>query len=163
MQTFSDIWGADNLLLIAEVGTVHVADLEPVETLAYGRDAVYGSGVEGAAIACKNPALKQDYCQREGYTTPWSWGYAARANLTYNDLLPGTVVTPSLAWRYDVEGYAPSPAPQFVEGRQAVTLAVNFDYLERYNAAVSYTDFFGGDFNPQTDRDFISFTLGAKF
>lgn len=56
----------------------------------------------------------------------------------------------------------PSPAPQFVEGRQAVTLAVNFDYLERYNAAVSYTDF-GGDFNPQTDRDFISFTLGAKF
>ncbi|MBN9906681.1 IS66 family insertion sequence element accessory protein TnpB [Pseudomonas aeruginosa] len=72
-------------------------------------------------------------------------------------------LTPSLAWRYDVEGYAPSPAPQFVEGRQAVTLAVNFDYLERYNAAVSYTDFFGGDFNPQTDRDFISFTLGAKF
>lgn len=163
MQTFSDIWGAENLLLMAEVGAVHVADLEPVQTIAYGRDAVYGSGVEGTAIACKNPALNKDYCRLDGYTTPWSWGYAARANLTYSNLLPGTVVTPSLAWRHDVKGYAPSPAPQFIEGRQAVTLAVNFDYQNRYNAALSYTDFFGGDFNPQTDRDFISFTLGAKF
>ena len=143
MQTFSDIWGAENLLLMAEVGAVHVADLEPVQTIAYGRDAVYGSGVEGTAIACKNPALNKDYCRLDGYTTPWSWGYAARANLTYSNPLPGTVVTPSLAWRHDVKGYAPSPAPQFIEGRQAVTLAVNFDYQNRYNAALSYTDFFG--------------------
>lgn len=163
IQNFTDILGAESLMLIAEVGTVHVADLESAKTLAYGRDAVYGSGVEGAAIACRNPALERDYCQLEGYTTPWSWGYAARANLTYSNLLPGTVVTPSLAWRHDVEGYAPSPAPQFVEGRQAITLAVSLDYQERYSAAVSYTDFFGGDFNPQTDRDFISFNLGAKF
>lgn len=163
MQTFNDFWGAENLLLIAEVGTVHVGKLESLDTIAYGRDAAYGSGVEGAAIACKNAALEKDYCRLDGYTTPWSWGYAARANLTYNNLLPGTTVTPSLAWRYDVEGNAPSPAPQFVEGRQAITLAMNFDYQQRYNAAVSYTDFFGGDFNLQTDRDFISFTLGAKF
>ncbi|SEK22615.1 Protein of unknown function [Atopomonas hussainii] len=163
IQTVSNIWGADNLLLVAEVGAVHVADLEPVETLAYGREAVYGSGVEGAAIACKNPALDPKYCQLEGYTTAWSWGYAARANLTYSSLLPGIEVTPSLAWRHDVNGNAPSPAPQFVEGRQAITLGLSFDYQNRYSAAVSYTDFFGGDFNPQTDRDFVTFTLGAKF
>ncbi len=163
IHSSSDIFGAENMLLIAEAGAVHIGDLEDKDVIKYGRNALYSSGVEGAAIACKNPQLKEEYCTLNGYTSRWSWGYAMKAALTYSNVFRGTNLTPSIAWRHDVRGYAAAPAPQFIEGRRAVTAALAVDYQGRYNAALSYTDYFGGDFNAQTDRDFASFTIGAKF
>ncbi|WP_372741254.1 DUF1302 family protein [Neptunomonas sp.] len=37
------------------------------------------------------------------------------------------------------------------------------DYLERYSAQISYTNFFGGDYNELADRDFISLSTSVSF
>ncbi len=163
IHSMNDILGAGNMMLVGEVGVIHVGDLEDKNDIKYGRSAVYGSGVEGMAIACKNPEIEPSYCRKQGFTTEWSWGYRLKSTLTYNNVFYGVNVSPGLAFRHDVKGHSYAPGPQFIEGRQAVTAQLNFDYLGTYGAGISYTDFFGGKFNTQSDRDFVSMTVSAKF
>ena len=163
IQTFSDILGSDRLSVVAEVGAIHVGDLEDESEIKYGRSALYGSGEEGVAIACQNDDMNAEYCTLDGFTTDWSWGYRVKSQLMYSNVFKGINITPGVAFKHDVNGYSYAPGSQFVEGRKAVTLSVNLDYLGTYNAGLSYTDFFGGEFNTQTDRDFLSMTVGMKF
>ncbi|MOA53287.1 hypothetical protein D3C78_1767250 [compost metagenome] len=58
-----------------------------------------------------------------------------------------------------MEGYGPN----FEEGAKAVSIGVDADYLSTYTASLSYTDFFGGDFNTNTDRDFVALSFGVNF
>ena len=37
------------------------------------------------------------------------------------------------------------------------------DSRNTYTASLSYTDFFGGDYNTLTDRDFIALSFGVNF
>ncbi|HLA29800.1 MAG TPA: DUF1302 family protein, partial [Pseudomonas sp.] len=37
------------------------------------------------------------------------------------------------------------------------------DYQNTYNASLSYTDFFGGEYNTAIDRDFLAFSVGVNF
>mgnify|MGYP006305251601 CR=1 FL=1 len=73
----------------------------------------------------------------------------------------GWNLTPNVAWSHDVSGY--SPAPNFIEGRQALSVGVTADYLNVYQADLSYTSFFGADFNELQDRDFISLSFSVAF
>jgi hypothetical protein len=84
-----------------------------------------------------------------------------RASATYNGALGGINLTPNMAWSHDVDGY--SPAPNFVEGRQALSLGLRADYLAIYQAEISYTSFFGADYNELADRDFLSLSFSVAF
>lgn len=163
IHTLNDLLGASKMTVIGELGVIHVGDLEDEKEIKYGRSAVYGSGIEGIAVACKNPDIEKSYCSLNGFTTEWSYGYRLKSMLDYNNVFYGVNVSPGLAFRHDVKGHSYAPGPQFVEGRQAVTAMVNFDYLGTYGAGVSYTNYYGGDFNTQKDRDFVSMTVSAKF
>ncbi|MDX1368732.1 DUF1302 family protein, partial [Pseudomonas sp.] len=68
-------------------------------------------------------------------------------------------LTPSVAWSHDVDGYGPN----FNEGSKAISLGLSADYQNTYNASLSYTDFFGGEYNTITDRDFVALSFGANF
>ncbi|MNF06037.1 hypothetical protein D3C80_2059100 [compost metagenome] len=70
-------------------------------------------------------------------------------------------LNPNLAWSHDVDGYGPEPG--FNEGSKAISLGVDASYLNTYNASLSYTDFFGGDYNVNTDRDFVALSFGVSF
>ncbi|MBG4833709.1 DUF1302 family protein, partial [Pseudomonas aeruginosa] len=37
------------------------------------------------------------------------------------------------------------------------------DYQNTYTASISYTDFFGGNYNPINDRDFLAVSFGVNF
>jgi len=71
----------------------------------------------------------------------------------------GVNLKPNVAWSHDVDGYG----PVFNEGAKAVSVGVDADYLNTYTASLSYTNFFGGDFNTLTDRDFLAFSVGVNF
>jgi hypothetical protein len=58
-----------------------------------------------------------------------------------------------------VDGYGPN----FNEGSKAISLGLNAEYQNTYTASVSYTDFFGGHYNPTTDRDFVALSFGLNF
>lgn len=155
IQFFDRVLGASRLSLAAEIGATYVEGLPDAESSSgglpsnprYGRATVFGSGAAG----------------EEGYTTKFAWGYRVRASLAYKDVIAGINLTPTVAWSHDIEGNSPSPAQQFNEGSKSISIGLGADYMARYTANVSYTDFFGGDYNYLTDKDYLSLSLGVSF
>ncbi|WP_342246488.1 DUF1302 domain-containing protein [Pseudomonas sp. OTU5201] len=159
---FDQVMGADRLTLVGEIGMVHVGDLEGRGGLRYGRDAVFGQGelLPDNNLCLTSSATPQN-CNDKGFLTTTSWGYRARAIWEYTDLIPAVTLKPNLAWSHDVDGYGPEPG--FNEGSKAISLGVDAEYRNTYNASLSYTDFFGGDYNTNVDRDFIALSVGLSF
>ncbi|WP_372876069.1 DUF1302 family protein, partial [Pseudomonas sp.] len=143
---FDRVLGASRLTLVGEVGVAHVGGLERREDLQYGRDSIYG------AYSASND---------DGFVTTTSWGYRARAILDYSNAIAGINLKPSLSWSHDVDGYGPNGL--FNEGAKAVSLGLDADYQNTYNASLAYTDFFGGDYNTAIDRDFVALSFGMNF
>ncbi|MGZ3011982.1 DUF1302 family protein, partial [Pseudomonas aeruginosa] len=79
--------------------------------------------------------------------------------LEYPNVFAGVNLKPNLAWSHDVEGYGPN----FSEGAKAVSVGLDADYQNTYTASISYTDFFGGNYNPINDRDFLAVSFGVNF
>ncbi|OWJ98604.1 adhesin [Pseudomonas sp. A46] len=159
---FDQVMGADRLTLVGEVGMVHVGDLEGRGGLRYGRDAVFGQGeLLPDNNLCLASSATPQHCNDKGFLTTTSWGYRARAIWEYTNLIPAVTLKPNLAWSHDVDGYGPEPG--FNEGSKAVSLGLDAEYRNTYTASLSYTDFFGGDYNTSVDRDFIALSLGVSF
>ena len=156
IHAFDQVMGANRLTLIGEVGMTHVGGLEGRGGLRYGRADVFGQGALYCSVACEG-----EHCNEDGFVTQNSWGYRARAMWEYDDLLPGVQLRPSLTWSHDVKGYGPEPG--FNEGSKAVSLGLDAVYLSTYNASLSYTNFFGGEYNMNVDRDFLALSFGVSF
>lgn len=177
IKFFEQVLGASRLSFAAEVGAAFVDDMD--DSINYGRSSAYGIGdfqeytatfplIAGATINCSTnvlglvqPNTNANYCNNDGFTDDFSWGYRIRASLDYSDVIAGINLTPSIAWSHDVNGT--SPAPNFIDGRKAISLGLRADYLNTYRADLSYTSFFGADYNELQDRDFIAFSFSASF
>ncbi|MDG1581267.1 DUF1302 domain-containing protein [Pseudomonas sp. GOM6] len=152
---FDQVLGASRLTLVGEVGMTSIGGLESRDDVAYGRDSIYGSP---HGTAASNIAAREEY-GTHGFFTNTSWGYRARGILEYSNVFAGINLKPNVAWAHDVDGYG----PVFNEGSKAISVGVDADYLNTYTASLSYTDFFDGDYNTQTDRDFIALSFGVNF
>ncbi|WP_435609081.1 DUF1302 domain-containing protein [Pseudomonas knackmussii] len=141
---FDQVLGADRLTLVGEVGITRLGGLESRDEVRYGRITEVGA----------YSATSDD-----GFYTSTSWGYRARGILDYSDFIAGVNLKPNLAWSHDVQGYGPT----FNEGTKAVSLGLDADYRSTYTASLSYTNYFGGDYNNQIDRDFLALSLGVNF
>lgn len=144
---FDQVLGAQRLTLVGEAAVVRVGGLESRSKLRYGRDSVYGQYGFGG--------------DTDGFVTSTSWGYRARAILDYANVIGGINLKPNLSWSHDVAGYGPNGL--FNEGAKAVSVGVDADYRNTYTASLSYTDFFGGDYNVLDDRDFLALSFGVNF
>ena len=177
IRFFEQVMGAERLSFAAEVGAVWLGGMD--SSINYGRSSAYGinsfkpfvSPMFGVPVSCdSHPALEPlgvvpnsngSYCEDEGFTTDFSWGYRVRAGLEYSDVFAGINLSPNIAWSHDVKGT--SPAPNFVDKRMALSVGVKASYLNIYQADLSYTSFFGADYNEQQDRDFISISFSVAF
>ncbi|MGL4317736.1 MAG: DUF1302 domain-containing protein [Pseudomonas sp.] len=172
IHTFDNVLGGDRLSLIGEVGYSHIGNLGSNDgsDLRFGRSSVFGYGqLSDAAAAlgmtgnqlCKSllNTANPDQCTSKGFYTENSWGYRLRTQLEFNDAIAGVNLKPNLAFAHDVEGYGPT----FTEGNKSVSVGLDADYLSTYTASLSYTDYFGGDFNTNTDRDFLALSFGVSF
>ena len=173
IKFFDQVMGASRLSLINEVGAVYVHGLSG----RYGRPGTYGpgptllssgeplpSGVDlctgSSAVANLNPA----YCENEGFTTDFSWGYRTRLVWDYLNAFSGVNLFPRLAWSHDVKGYAPQPGGAFNEGNMSIGLGLEAVYQNKVSADISYTNYFGGKpYNDSRDRDFISASVSYSF
>lgn len=118
--------------------------------------------------------------QQEGYATRFSWGYRLVTRMDFEDVIGPVQVSPRLAFAHDVQGVSST----FNQGTMAATLGFGFNYLQRWQADLAYTNFFGGrtyrgtdpvappagqsaDFaesaNPLKDRDFVSVNVSYAF
>ncbi len=169
-QFIDQIWGASRLTLVGEVGYNRINGLGKTDgsDIRFGRSTIFGSGqlVPAGTSLCvgSNPGTPsasnpQQECNSHGFYTTNSWGYRARAKLDYANVFAGINLSPNLAWSHDVEGNGPN----FEEGLKAISIGVDADYLSTYTASLSYTDFFGGHFNTNGDRDFVALSFGVNF
>ncbi len=176
IRFFEQVLGAERLSLATEVGAVWLSGMD--SSVNYGRSSAYGvngftpfesSVFPGATISCTQhplaptivPNSNGDYCEDDGFTDSFSWGYRVRASLEYPNAFAGINLTPSMAWSHDVHGT--SPAPNFIDNRMALSVGLQGSYLNKYQADVSYTSFFGADYNELQDRDFVSLSFSVAF
>ena len=168
------VMGASRLTLVGEIGVTHVGGLESKSDARYGRDPVFGPGELpngfcnslNSSTATGGGQTINDVnsnCNNDGFTTSTSWGYRARAIWEYPDVFAGVNLKPNVAWSHDVKGYSPGPGGNFEEGRKAVSLGLDAEYQNTYNASLAYTNFFGGDFSTVDDRDFLALSVGVTF
>ncbi|MBH3429689.1 DUF1302 domain-containing protein [Pseudomonas alkylphenolica] len=163
-QFFDQIWGASRLTLVGEVGYNRINGLGDADgtDVRFGRSPVYGPGEfpgNQNATVCATSTNPQKKCNSHGFYTTDSWGYRLRAKLDYTNVIAGINLSPNLAWSHDVDGWGPN----FEEGAKAVSVGVDADYMSTYTASLNYTDFFGGEFNTSTDRDYVSLSFGVNF
>jgi len=149
---FDQVLGADRVTVVGELGYAHVGGLENTSDVRYGRDANFGTTTDALALAANG---------RHGFVTANSWGYRLRALAEYSNVFAGVNLTPNVSFSHDVDGYGPNGL--FNEGSKAVSVGVDANYQNTYTASLSYTDFFGGDFNMLTDRDFLALSVGVNF
>ena len=154
--------GASRLALIGEVGANYISGLGTGNgTTKFGRDSLFGQSPDAAgACSSQGTTPKADsWCENDGYFTDFSWGYRLRASLDYSNVIAGINLSPNVAFSHDVEGYSPN----FNEKAKSVSLGVNADYGNKYNASLSYTNFFDGKYNTLVDRDFAAVSFGVSF
>ncbi|AKN28304.1 type V secretory pathway, adhesin AidA [Stutzerimonas stutzeri] len=149
---FDQVLGAGRVTVVGEIGYAHVGGLESTSEIRYGRDAIFGTPADPLALAANG---------RHGFVTANSWGYRLRAIADYNNVFAGINLKPNLSFSHDVDGYGPNGL--FNEGSKAVSIGLDAEYQNMYTASLSYTDFFGGDYNTLVDRDFLAFSVGVNF
>lgn len=144
---FDQVMGADRLTLVGEFGMTRIGGMSDpsADSIKFGRDPLFGVyGTNG---------------KTHGYFTSTSWGYRARAIWDYSNVIAGISLKPNLSWSHDVDGYG----PVFNEGSKAISVGLDAEYNSTYTASLSYTDFFGGEYNTLVDRDFLALSVGVNF
>lgn len=175
-DSVSNFLGANTLNWAAELAVNHIAD---IGNYRFGRVGAFGrselsSGAynpETGANKCTPDgtahlpdgainSLNERFCNTEGFFTEWSYGYRLRGALTYKELLPATVIMPSLVFRHDVNGFSQN----FQEDQMSIAATVSATYQQKYTAEIAYTNFFGSnDFSTIDDRDFASLVFKVNF
>lgn len=148
VKFYDQVLGASRLALIGEAAWTHVHGLdEDANALKYGRNGAYGYSAG----------------DNDGFVTQDSYGYVLRANLEYPDAFAGVNLKPQISFKHGLEGYGPQPGAAFNEDEKTLGLSLTAEYLNKYTVQISYTDYFGGDFNSIEDRDFISLSASVSF
>ncbi len=141
IQLIDQVLGASRFAIVAEAGYTFAHDFDESDS----------------AINFDGNGDKLDT------VTESSWGYRARVIGQYTDVFAGINLSPVLSLSHDVDGVAPAPGGNFIEGQKTIGFTLNAEYLNTYTAAVSYTQYSGGKTFNLGDRDFASFTLGMQF
>ncbi len=149
---------SDQLVMLAEIGYSHVHSMPSERELRLEGPGTYGPGDPTVAGAVGVPQ------QTEGYATADSWGYRLLGRLSYNNVLNRFNVNPRIFFAHDVKGTSPTPILNFIEDRKQVTIGVDVDFLQAWEADLGYTTYFGGDeFNLISDRDFVALSVKYNF
>lgn len=165
-------FGADQILSVFEIGATHVPNLPDLDQLQIEGPGTYyhasagadGSGANGSKQACStNSACTigpdglrfNPHQQTDGFATKFSWGYRLINIFKYESILPGISLQPQIIFAHDVQGTAPGPAENFVEGRKTIISSFETRYKSSLSFTVGYTWFTGGgSHNLLRDRDY---------
>jgi hypothetical protein len=179
-KAFGPQLGAQQFITLAEIGVTR-QDLTDGQYFAGPGVALPAPG-SGLPIPNVRPdgAASGGSIQTEGFATRSSWGYRLVSSLTYENVLGPASLSPRLVFAHDVNGVSSS----FNQDTKSLTVGVGMNYLQRWQAELSYTSFFGGrtyagtdlipapagqpqDYatsaNPNGDRDFLAVSLSYAF
>jgi hypothetical protein len=180
----SENWiGADQVILIYEVAATHVLNMPdfdelqiegPLTSTTHASAGADGSGADGSRLACStNPTcsigpdglrFNPFQAPRDAFADAFSWGYRIVGRISYESVLPGISVQPLFIWQHDLQGNAPGPAGNFVEGRKSLNFLLETRYEKSFAFTIAYNSYFGaGSNNLYRDRDNLGFFLKLQF
>jgi len=156
---FGPTLGASQFVGLVEVGGININDMPDQDTLRLN-----GPGTARSAGITSAPGLNdaiQGGVETNPFPTEFAWGYRAVVKLDYTNVIAGINIAPRIVFAHDVSGITPDPLFLFIEERKSLSLGVNFDYLSRWSADLTYNSFFGGvgTTNKMEDRDYVSFSI----
>lgn len=189
-KAFGPSLGATQLTGIAEFGATYM-ELDKDQVYA-GPGAALPAPGSGGRIP-PNPLVPDGQpdggasngpVQTEGFADRFSWGYRLVGVLTFENAIGPGSLSPRMVFSHDVNGVSPT----FNQETMALSLGLSFNYLQRWQADVGYTAFFGGrDYsgndvlpapagspnsqstyystsaNPLEDRDFLAVSVSYAF
>ncbi|MGH8462063.1 MAG: DUF1302 domain-containing protein [Stenotrophobium sp.] len=173
--------GASQILTVFEIGATQVPGLPALDQLQIEGPGDYtsasagadGSGADGSRRACSanvsctvgpDGLRFNPHQQRDGWVTRFSWGYRLINIIKYESILPGISVQPQIIFAHDVQGTAPGPAENFVEGRKTISTSVETRYKSALSFTLGYTWFTGGgSHNLYRDRDYSQAFVKYQF
>ncbi len=159
-KVFSQVLGADQFTLVGEAGWSTVHDMPNASELRLEGPGTYTSGNPVFTAARVQPATES----ASAFPTDSAWGYVLAGRLEYNNAFGAVNFVPRFSWAQDVSGISPGPGGSFLEGREALTVGLGFNYQINWEWDVSYTSFFGaGRYNLINDRDFLAANIKYSF
>ena len=163
-------FGADQILLLIEAGMTQVYDMPSRDQLqfegGYLNNTSYAPGADGTGQPDGQPDPRTfvPTQQRKGFADDFSWGLRMLVRSEYNNLLFDWTVKPTLAVLWDVDGVAPFPMQNFVEGRVEIVAGADINFTQALSGRALYQWFTGaGDHNTRRDRDNLSVSLAYAF
>lgn len=180
----SENWiGADQVILIYELAATHVLNMPEFDELqiegpafatTHASAGADGSGADRSRLACStNPtcSLGPDgvrfnpfQAPRSAFADAFSWGYRVVGRISYESVLPGVSIQPLFIFLHDINGNAPGPAGNFVEGRKQFNFLLETRYEKSYAFTIAYNAFWGaGSNNVYRDRDNLGFFFKYQF
>ncbi len=181
-KTFGPTFGANQFVMVGEIGVSHVHNMPSKDELRFESAATYvsgntthvdvtlpgdpptvipGGGPElGPVVVHPGKPAEPD----SAFADDTSWGYRIVTKMDFNDAIGAITLSPRIAWQHDVDGNSPGPGGNFLEGRKAITFGLGASYQSSWSADLSYTDFFGaGRYNLANDRDLLALNVKYSF
>ncbi|MGJ8669476.1 MAG: DUF1302 family protein, partial [Oceanococcus sp.] len=120
--------------------------------------------LEGICVAGTDGLRFNPERETNQYASDFSWGWRIISLVRYESILPGISLQPFIIIAHDVEGIAPGPGENFIEGRK--NFSINFEVRYKNNWAFfpGYTWWTGGGSqNLMRDRDLAQFYVRYQF
>ena len=168
-HVFGPRFGADNFILLGEIGVVNITDMPDQSVI---RLETPGTARTPSLEPIQNADGSLNF--REGlhvglsngpetneFATSTAWGYRLIAVADYNNIFSGINLRTRATFSHDVNGTTPNPLFLFTEDVKSGNVTFTFDYLSRWSLSASYNAFWGGSgtANALSDRDFVSFNI----
>jgi hypothetical protein len=167
-QTFANVLGASQAVLIGEAAADYIPGLENKYT---GGPEGFGLRYDGPGTNLSGnpnlggyPEYPNNVEPGSAFPDKFSWGYVLAGRLEYANLIAAWDILPHATWSQDVKGVSPGPGGNFVQGRHAATVGVGADLQKTWDLDVSYTRFGGaGQYNLLNDRSFVAASIKFSF
>jgi hypothetical protein len=177
--------GADSVVLLTEIGMVHIPDLDNSNGYvarggssesgdspekckgAFGTSNVYTATKSVTAIgAAQVDGLfgNGGYCETNPGAGATSLTYRVIGSATYNNFANTQwSLAPNFAWSHDPSGYGPSSLGGFVEGRMSLALGMRAN-KGAVSASLSYVNQLGkAESNLSYDKDTLAASISYSF
>lgn len=161
IKAFKNIAGASSVNLRGELLASYVHDLKNSNVLRYGRPDSFGSMPYPSTAACPatvvNPSVT---CSLGGYTSSLSTAVAIGLNATYSEVIPGLVIKPLIAYKYDIKGW--SYDGLINEGTHQIRFGADVSY-GGFDFNLTSVNYWGGKYQVLRDRDYLTLAVQRRF
>jgi len=180
--------GADNTVLVSELGIVHVRDLDDsrghlnrggyVEGVGGEKckgiaGTTYGIGASSPLAAVTNIGAGQTdplfgnggYCEDKNTIDDTAMTYRLVGAATYNNAFNSAwSITPNFAWAHDFSGYGSTSLGGFVPGKMALSVGVGASLGSALSMSATWVNQMGDiENNTSADKDYLTASISYAF